>query len=128
MNLFNDNIILIVHIDVITMSKKGAASNYSKGVTAERKVASQYRSNGWSVKQSAGSRGAADLQCTKGDRTLFVQVKSTSSPTRTPYISSSEQGRLKSTATRNGATSVIARVTPNGTSVVYAKNGASVKF
>lgn len=110
------------------MSKKGAASNYSKGVAAERKVASQYRSNGWTVIQSAGSRGAADLKCTNGNKTHFVQVKSTGSPTRTPYISSSEQGRLKSTATRNGATSVVAKVTPSGTNVMYAKSGANVKF
>ena len=63
-----------------------------------------YRSSGWSVNQSAGS------------------------PSRTPYISSSEQGRLKSTATRNGATSVIAKVTPSGAEVSYAKNGTNVRF
>jgi Holliday junction resolvase len=110
------------------MSKRGSQSNYSKGIGAEKKVASSYKSSGWSVTQSAGSRGAADLKCTKGSTTHYVQVKSTSNTTSKPYISSSEIGRLKSTATKNGATSVIAKVTPNDTSVKYAKTGSVVKF
>jgi Holliday junction resolvase len=112
----------------INMSKKGASSNYAKGISAEGKVASVYRSKGWSVTQSAGSRGAADLKCSKGSTTHYVQVKSTQNASRTPYISNAEQGRLKSTATRNGATSVVAKVTPNNTDVYYAKNGNSIKF
>lgn len=70
------------------------------GIRAEKSVASTYRSHGWSVVQSAGSRGAT---------THFVQVKSSSTDAK-PYISSSESGRLKSTATRSGATAVIAKV------------------
>jgi Holliday junction resolvase len=109
------------------MSKKGYSSNYSTGIRAEKSVASTFRSNGWAVKQSAGSRGAADLTCTKGDKTHFVQVKSSSTSTK-PYISSSEIGRLKSTATRNGATSVIAKVHNGIQSINYAKTGYSVRF
>lgn len=44
-------------------SRKGFHSNYSAGVRAENKVASIYRSNGFDVKQSPGSRGSADLIC-----------------------------------------------------------------
>ncbi len=110
------------------MSKKGYSSNYSTGIRAEKLVASSYRAAGWKVIQSAGSRGAADLKCSKGDRTPhFVQVKSSTTSTK-PYISSSEMGRLKSTATRNNATSVIAKVHNGSTSISYAKTGYSVKL
>ena len=60
---------------------------------------------GFSVQQSAGSMGAADLKCTKGNKCHYVQVKTTTKPSNAPHISR-ELGRLKSTATRNGATSV----------------------
>uniref|UniRef100_A0A6C0ECL7 PD(D/E)XK endonuclease domain-containing protein n=1 Tax=viral metagenome TaxID=1070528 RepID=A0A6C0ECL7_9ZZZZ len=108
------------------MSKKGYSSNYSRGIRAENSVASTYKSNGWSVKQSPGSRGAADLTCTKGATTHYVQVKS--SGVSKPYISSSEVGRLKSTATRNNATSVIATVQNGSQTISYAKTGGSVKL
>jgi Holliday junction resolvase len=109
------------------MSKKGSSSNYASGIRAENKIASLYKNSGWDVTQSAGSRGAADLKCSKGGTTHFVQVKSSTTSTK-PYISSSETGRLKSTATRNDATSVIAKV-HNGQSMVnYAKTGNAVKF
>jgi len=107
-------------------SSKGYSSNYATGIRAENKVASQYRSNGWSVAQSAGSRGAADLKCTKGNTQHYVQVKS--STTGTPYISNHEIGRLKSTATRNDATSVVAKVTPAKIVIQYAKTEGSVKL
>ena len=98
-------------------SKKGSQSNYASGIRAENKVKNAYKSAGFSVTQSAGSRGAADLKCTRDSTTHYVQVKSTSNASSTPYISNAEVGRLKSTATRNGATSVIAKVTPNNMNV-----------
>lgn len=107
-------------------TKSGYSSNYASGIRAENRVASTYRASGWTVKQSAGSRGAADLKCTKGATTHFVQVKS--STTGYPYISGHEIGRLKSTATRNDATSVIAKVTSSTTSIQYAKTASAVKM
>jgi Holliday junction resolvase len=109
------------------MSKKGYSSNYSTGIRAEVRVASSYQNAGWKVTQSAGSRGAADLKCSKGNTTHYVQVKSSQTLTK-PYISSSEVGRLKSTATRNNATSVIAKVHNGSTSINYAKTKQSVKL
>jgi hypothetical protein len=109
------------------MSKKGYSSNYSRGIRAENTVASTYRSAGWNVTQSAGSRGAADLKCSNGTTTHFVQVKSSSTSTK-PYISPSDIGRLKSTATRNNATSVIAKCHDGNNTIYYAKTGNSVKF
>ncbi len=109
------------------MSKKGYSSNYATGIRAEKSIASSYRDAGWKVSQSPGSRGAADLKCSKGDTTHFVQVKSSQTSSR-PYISSSEMGRLKSTATRNDATSVVAKVHNGTTSISYAKTGHSVKL
>lgn len=106
----------------------GFNSNYKTGIRAENKVADEYRKEGWSVKQSAGSRGAADLKCTKGNVKHFVQVKS-STVTNNPPISNSEIGRLKSTATRNDATSVVAKVGKSGNmDINYAKNGNKVKM
>lgn len=84
-----------------------------------------YQNEGYHVKQSPGSRGAADLVCTKGNKTHFVQVKATKSD-RTPYISGHETGRLKSTATRNDATAVIAKVNNKGVDIFYAKTGGGV--
>lgn len=109
------------------MSKKGNSSNYASGIRAEKKIASSYQDAGWKVTQSAGSRGAADLKCSKGKTTHYVQVKSSQTSTK-PYISSSEIGRLKSTATRNDATSVIAKVHNGSTSINYAKTGNSVNL
>lgn len=111
---------------VKSAAKVGYNSNYSTGIRAENKVASTYRASGWLVNQSAGSRGAADLKCTRGDTTHYVQVKSSTSGS--PYISNHEIGRLKSTATRNNATAVIAKVTSNTTSIQYAKTASVVKM
>ena len=55
-----------IKISYITHVKKGYSSNYASGIRAEKSIASTYRSNGWSVYQSPGSRGAADLKCQKG--------------------------------------------------------------
>jgi len=117
-----------------TMAKKsssssaptGRSSHYAFGIRQENKVANVYKSQGYTVKQSPGSRGAADLICTKGSTTHYVQVKATRGG-GTPYISSSEVGRLKSTATRNDATAVVAKVNSSGTSICYAKTGNKVK-
>lgn len=107
----------------------GARSNYKIGIRAENKVKKLYESNGFDVQQSAGSRGAADLKCTKGNKCHYVQVKTTTKPSNTPYIPPGELGRLKSTATRNGATSVVAKVPCNGEpKLTYAKNNNSVNL
>ena len=109
------------------MSQKGYNSNYNKGIRAENKVANAYRQNGWSVDQSKSNKGTADLKCTNKYGTIhYVQVKS-SSCGRKPYISNDECGRLKSSATRNGATAVIAEVTDNLT-IRYAKTGNKTKL
>lgn len=106
----------------------GYNSNYKTGIRAENKVANQYTKEGWNVNQSAGSRGAADLKCTKGEVKHFVQVKS-STISDNPQISNKEIGRLKSTATKNDATSVIAKVGKSGdVDIKYAKNGNNVKM
>lgn len=107
----------------------GSHSNYKMGIRAENKVKAQFERNGYDVTQSAGSRGASDLQCSKGNRNYYVQVKTATKSSNTPYISHSEIGRLKSTSTRNGATAVIAMVSHNGnSSITYAKTGNDVRM
>lgn len=59
-----------------TVAPTGYHSNYSTGIRAENKVEKKITNEGYRVKQSAGSRGAADLICIKNDRKLYVQVKS----------------------------------------------------
>jgi Holliday junction resolvase len=109
------------------MSQKGYNSNYNKGIRAENKVAKAYRQNGWIVDQSKSNKGVADLKCTNKHGTIhYVQVKSASSG-RKPYISNSELGNLKSAATRNGATAVIAEVTDK-LKIQYAKTGNKTKL
>lgn len=106
----------------------GFNSNYKTGIRAENKVANQYKKEGWSVIQSAGSRGAADLKCTKNNLEHYVQVKS-STVNNNPQISKSEIGRLKSTATKNDATAVVAKVNKSGdVDIKYAKTGNNVKM
>jgi Holliday junction resolvase len=106
----------------------GYNSNYATGIRAEKKVANEYKKEGWDVVQSAGSRGAADLKCTKGTVKHHVQVKS-STVNNTPYISNHEVGRLKSSATRNDAISVIAKVGKSGdVDIKYAKSKRDVKM
>ena len=107
------------------MSKRvGTKSNYANGIKAENAVKKIYQTKGWNVKQSPGSRGAADLKCTKDNKSHFVQVKS--SEKNTAKISSREIGRVKLAATKNSATSVIAKVDSKGTSICYAKTGGTV--
>ncbi len=105
------------------MSKRGTKSNYNQGIKAENKVKYIYETNGYNVIQSPGSRGAADLKCTRGNITHFVQVKSSNNTTN-PYISNGEIGRLKLTSTKNNATPIIAKIgSDNNINIKYARNG-----
>jgi Holliday junction resolvase len=111
-----------------TVSKTGYNSNYNTGIRAENKIKNEYKEAGYFVKQSAGSRGPYDLKCTKNNITHYVQVKS-STVLNNPYISNSEIDRLKSTATKNNAISVIAKVYQKGdTTIKYAKNNKNINF
>ncbi len=108
-------------------SVRGRNSNYKSGIRAENKVAQAYKAKGYNVKQSPGSRGINDLTCKKGNTTHYVQVKSSKVVGRTPHISPKDVGRLKSTSTRNNATSVIAKVNASGKmDIKYAKGGRRV--
>lgn len=107
----------------------GSRSNYKVGIRAENKVKRQYENSGFVVKQSVGSRGVADLKCTKGNVCHYVQVKTSTKASNDPYISHADIGRLKSTATKNDATSVIARVPFGGApQITYAKTGNNVSM
>ncbi len=89
-------------------------NNCHYGRRQEQKVACQLRGHGAKVRLSPASRGAADLTATfSSTRSWKVQVKSsrgnsTASPSRR------DLGRLKISASRSGATPVVASVTPKG--------------
>ena len=53
----------------------------------------------------------------------MVQVKSTESNTRDPYISKKEENKLKVAAKKANAIPVIAKVTPNNMTLRDAKTG-----
>ena len=106
--------------------KTGYHSNYRCGIRAENIIKRMYVKNGWEVEQSVGSRGVADLICEKGNTSHYVQCKS-SIVNNNPKISTEELGRLKSTATRNNATAIVAKIGVSGDKVIkYAKTNLDV--
>lgn len=110
--------------------KKGGGltvNQFGYGQRKEHKVAKSLRGKGASVKVSPGSRGAADLRVSfSPTRKWNVQVKSSrgSSPASP---SSRDMGRLKISASRSGATPVVAKVTPKGTTYKSARTGRTLK-
>jgi Holliday junction resolvase len=97
------------------------------GQRQELKVARQLRGHGAKVTISPGSKGAADVKANfPSGKSWNVQVKS--SRTGIPaYPSAKELGRLKISASRIGATPVVARVTQKGISYSSARSRRILK-
>lgn len=110
--------------------KKGGKmtmKNYAYGRRKELKVARSLRGKGASVKMSPGSRGAADLKASfSPTRKWNVQVKASRGPSPASP-SRRDLGRLKQGASRTGATPVLAKVTPKGTTYKSARTGRTLK-
>ncbi len=102
-------------------------NQYGYGRKKELKVARSLRGKGASVKVSPGSRGAADLKASFSPTKKWnIQVKasrgsSPASPSR------KDVGRLKQSASRSGATPVVAKVTPKRTTYTSAHTGKRLK-
>lgn len=100
-----------------------AKNQYRFGRSQETRVARSLRGKGATVKLSPGSRGAADVSAKfPSGRTWKIQVKATrgsspASPARR------DLGRLKQSASRSGATPVVAKVTPKSISYKSARSG-----
>jgi Holliday junction resolvase len=76
---------------------------YRKGRIAEGKIARDLRDKGFqNVRQSAGSRGAADIYAFKGCQKYYVQVKSGTARAGPEAIS-----RLQRLAQDRGGTAVV---------------------
>lgn len=90
-------------------------------------MARQLRGCGARVQVSSGSRGAADVKARfRSGKAWNVQVKS--SRTGMPASPSAKAlGRLKISASRSGATPVVAKVTRNGTFYSSARSGRPLK-
>lgn len=101
--------------------------NCHYGRRQELKVARQLRGHGARVQVSPGSRGAADVKARfPSGKAWNVQVKSCRRGM--PASPSAKQlGRLKISASRSGATPVIAKVTPKGTFYRSARSGRPLK-
>jgi hypothetical protein len=106
------------------MSAKQNQNTKSNTITAQEKIAKDYRDKGWEVSQP---HGTADLKCNKGNVTHFVKVDKSDKPNKSD-LNTKNVGVLKMTATKNNATSVIAKVDKDGNSkITYAKTGSKVK-
>ena len=102
-------------------------SQYGYGRKKELKVAKSLRGKGASVKVSPGSRGAADLKASfSPTRKWNIQVKA-SRGTSPASPSRKDLGRLKQGASKSGATPVVAKVSPKGTTYRSARTGRTLK-
>ena len=96
---------------------------YKYGRDKEIKVARSLRGKGASVKVSKGSKGAADLKATFATGKKWnIQVKATRKGTPAPP-SRRDSGRLKQSATRSGATPVVAKVTRGHVTYTSLRSG-----
>lgn len=99
------------------------ASKYEDGRKAERRVARALSNAGAKTTLSPGSRGPADLKAEFSSGTAWlVQVKSSKSGVPAPPAAR-DLGRLKTKATREAATPVVAGVTPDGIEYRSARSG-----
>ena len=103
------------------MAKKTDQLKY--GIEKEKKIASTLKRMGAKVDTSSGSRGAADLKVKfPTGRKWAIQVKSTRSG-KPAKPSTKDLGRLKISASKSGATPVVALVSPKGVDFVSARSG-----
>jgi len=109
------------------VKKEMAGNQYKFGRSKEHKVARSLRGKGATAKLSPGSRGAADVSAKfPSGKTWKIQVKAT----RGSYPASPtprDLGRLKQSASRSGATPVVAKVTPKSISYKSARSGKKLK-
>ncbi|RLG24012.1 hypothetical protein DRN85_08340 [Methanosarcinales archaeon] len=97
-------------------------NQYKYGRKKEELVTRKLRGKGAKVKLSSGSRGAADLIAEfPSGKKWHVQVKATRKG-RPASPSSKDTGRLKSSASKNRATPVIAKVSRNKVSYSSVRN------
>jgi len=102
------------------------AQDYQYGRSQEEKVARSLRGRGATVEVSPGSKGAADLKAEFPSGTKWrVQVKSTRAG-QPASPSPKDLGRLKQSATKSGATPVIAEVTRGKIKFKSARSGKTL--
>ena len=95
---------------------------YTYGRKKEERVARVLRGHGGKAQLAPGSRGPCDLKAYfPGGTVWYVEVKATRSGKPTA-LTSKEMSRLKQSATRSGATPVIAYVSRNDVEFFYARN------
>jgi len=104
-----------------------AKSDYQYGREKELKIARSLRARGASVKVSKGSKGAADLKATLSTGKKWnIQVKATRKGTPASP-STKDLGRLKQSATKSGATPVIAKVSRGKVTYISAHSHKTLK-
>jgi len=100
-----------------------AKNEYKYGRQKEHKVAQLLRNKGASVKTKRASKGAADLTVKFPTGTKWnVQVKS-SRTSKPASPSARDIGRLKQSSTKQRATPVIAKVSPQRVEYISARSG-----
>ncbi|MFC2077823.1 hypothetical protein ACFLTM_03350 [Candidatus Bipolaricaulota bacterium] len=97
------------------------SDQYSYGREKEKKVARVLRGHGATVELMPGSRGPCDLKAYfPGGTVWYVEVKATRSG-KPAALASKEMSRLKQSATKSGATAVIAYVSRDKVEFFYAR-------
>lgn len=100
-----------------------AENRYEYGRQQEERVARSLRGLGAKVTLSPGSKGAADITAEfPNGPTWKIQVKS-SEGGNPNSPSAKDLGRLKQSATKSGATPVVAKVTPDKIRYESARDG-----
>ena len=98
-------------------------SNYDFGREQEERIARSLRPRGAKVSLSPGSKGAADLTAEFPSGTTW-KIQSKASRKGQPALPSpKDMGRLKQSATKSGATPVVAEVTPESITYRSARTG-----
>ena len=104
-----------------------AKSQYEYGREKELKVARSLRAKGASVKVSKGSKGAADLKATfSTGKKWNIQVKATRKGTPASPAAK-DLGRLKQSATKSGATAIVAKVSRGKVTYSSARSQKTLK-
>jgi Holliday junction resolvase len=86
------------------------SSSQNVGPRGEVVVRDDLRNQGWAVLQNTRLPGSTDIEATKNNTTILVQVKSALSPSTPANLSSDETRNIKSRASNIEATAYLAQV------------------
>ncbi len=82
------------------------------GTAGEAAAVNELKSQGWKIhKWNTKSPGSTDIEASKGEKKILVQVKSAVPPDVPASLSADEERNIKSRAIKSGASAHVAKVT-----------------